>query len=857
MNDFIKKIFKYSICYLIITIAIIILFKVNNKSFIWINVSYDGLDQHFVNLHLLKNFLNGNFCTFFWNIGYGIDMFSNFAYYIFGDFPSFISIFFPYDKLDLAYEIIILLRIYLIGISFILYTKEKKYNNNLVVIGSLLYTFSSFSLFAMARHPYFLNSLIIFPIFLLSIEKFILDDNKIFFIFMVAILFISSFYFGYMLSIIIMIYGIIFAYKHYNDKKKVIKKAITALLYAIVGIMIAGVILLPTFEAFLNSPRTGGKLYFYPLYYYPKLIASLISTENTGNWSLIGISSIILVTFPMFIKDKKRDNILLIFLAILFVPLLIPFIATIFDCMSFPNNRWAFVIPFIFSLITIEVLNKKIEFDMKKSCMIIIVYILIIFLLRMKINIGEFFTIIFSFIFVFLISKKRNFILPLIIINIISNFYFMYSKNFDNYIKEFADSDALSLLKNNNNNVPYLDSAIEFIKKRDDGFYNILVYPNVLNNLGIINNYNSTSYFYSIVSKNYYELAKELNNQEMTMNAEIKNFNLRTRINSLLNNKYLVTTNKDFHPYGYEIIKNFDSETYVLENKISPSFAHLYTESISENDYDNLLPLEKEDALIKYNISNKTSNLDILNIRNTLYTSNKNLDKKLINQKNKSDKLILNFDSIENSEIYLSINNLKRKNNPLLDSIGDNDYKIEACINDVCLSEWEDGKYTTAYNIENSNILINFGYYENIKGNIEILFRDNGEYTFDDIEILQVDFNDYENTMSKLNVPIVNFNMNNEKISFDTYIKNDGVLSFTTNYSKYFEVYIDNVKVNSKEVNKYFLGCDIEKGNHHIEIIYHNTMIFKGMCISLLGILIFSVIIFIDLKKGVKKYEKN
>ena len=74
-NKLSKRIFKYSICYLLIILFVTILFKIYNKSFIWINVSFDGLDQHFVNLHLLRRFLLGDMHTFFWNIGYGMDLF--------------------------------------------------------------------------------------------------------------------------------------------------------------------------------------------------------------------------------------------------------------------------------------------------------------------------------------------------------------------------------------------------------------------------------------------------------------------------------------------------------------------------------------------------------------------------------------------------------------------------------------------------------------------------------------------------------------------------------------------------------------------------------------------------------------
>ena len=856
-KDLLKRIGKYSIAYGIVMLIIILLFSAYNKSFVWVNVSYDGLDQHLVNLQLLKNFLLGNHNCFFWNVGYGMDLFANFTYYIFGDFPSFISVLFSDSKLDIAYELIVMIRVYLVGIAFLIYTSDKKYSDETTVIGSILYTFSTFLFFSMARHPYFLNSMIIFPIFLLSVEKFILKDKKIFFILMVAILFISSFYYGYMLSIIAMIYGIVLLYKNNKQKKEIVKKVFLAIIYAVVGVLMASVVLFPTFEAFISSPRSGGSLFFYSIEYYSKLPAALISTNDTGNWSIFGISSIVLITLPLFLHDKKRNSVLYLMLIILFIPVIIPLAGSIFDCLSFPNNRWIFVLTFVLSLITMEVIEKKQTVDIKKYLKYIIGYLLVIFILRFKISVQEIVAGGFAITFLYMIANnKKKYLLVTILVSVIFNFYFMYDSHFGGYINEFVSRDTTKLYKNNNENTPYLTEAIEFIKNYDHEFYNIMVYPNILNNLGLINNYNSTSYFYSIVSKNYYNLAKELENQQMQMNEEIKTFNQRTKINELLNNRYLITTNKDYHPYGYEVIKSFNNKTYVLENKASTSFAHLYTKSISKEDYDGLSPLQKEDVLLKYQISDKTDYLELANIKSIPYSSNISLENKKVTIKGKTnDEILLDFNGVENSELYLSITNLHREND-LITTFDRNNHNVNVCLNDLCFSEWEDSKYLTAYHIDNSHILVNLGYYDNISGTVKVIFNANGTYTFDNIEILAVDFSDYEKTVNDLNVKLTNLKEEDNSLSFDADIKETGTLEFTTNYNKYFDIYVDGVKVKSKIVNKYFLGCDITKGVHHIDLVYHNTLIGKSFYISLLGIFAFFVIIIVEKKKRCR-YEKG
>ena len=314
-NCFINTIIKYTIIFSLLVFILLSIFIRNDKSFIWINISNDGLDQHLINLYFFKNlFANfvetGSINTFIWNIGYGMDMFANLAYYIFGDFLSYLALFTKTEYLDTLYGLIILLRLYLVGISFIIFGFYKKLTPTSNLIGSLTYTFSAFSLFALARHPYFMNPLIIFPLLMIATEKTIKEDKPIIFIIMVFIMFISSFYFGYMMSLCIMIYGIIITFSHYKNKPKklIFKKLLNTLLYAIIGVLLSSFILIPTAYAYLTSTRTDSSLYLYTLPYYKNLAETLISTNNTGNWSIIGLSSIILAILPQFIKNRKKHK---------------------------------------------------------------------------------------------------------------------------------------------------------------------------------------------------------------------------------------------------------------------------------------------------------------------------------------------------------------------------------------------------------------------------------------------------------------------------------------------------------------------------------------------------------------------
>lgn len=67
----------------------------------------------------------------------------------------------------------------------------------------------------------------------------------------------------------------------------------------------------------------------------------------------------------------------------------------------------------------------------------------------------------------------------------------------------------------------------------------------------------------------------------------------------------------------------------------------------------------------------------------------------------------------------------------------------------------------------------------------------------------------------------------------------NGILQFSTIYDKGFKVYVDGKKVDTFLANEYFLGIEIEKGEHSVELRYETPYLVVGTCISILGIVVF------------------
>lgn len=858
-DSFKNNILKYSLLFGFFVGIILIIFKIYDKSFVWVNVSNDGLDQHLVNLHLFKNLLldffkTGNLATFTWQIGYGMDMFANYAYYVFGDFLAYLVVFIPDKLIPNFYNFLVIARLYLVGISYLVYCRHKKLDSFSSLIGSLIYTFSSFSLFAMARHPYFINALVIFPLVLMFTEKIIKDDKKIGFILMVFLLFITSFYFGYMIALLIALYGIILAFHEYKGNYRlIIKKLLITFGCAVVGLLMASIIIIPTLNAFLSSTRTGDSLYFYSIKYYLNLIPSLITVKNVGNWSLIGVSSLFLVIIPAFLAKRKQYKNIFQYLVCLLLPLVIPILGTLLAGLSYPNNRWAFVITFFFSLIVTMFLNNKENISNKKTIPFILIYGLICLIVYRKVNLQIIISILCALGFVQIFRNKdklkekfKPLLMIILIVNIGFNICYLYSKKGLDYAKEFVGSNPKELYKNANGDIPYLKEACEYLKSIDDSYYNVLVSSTDLYNLSLMNNYNSISYFYSIVNGNYLNLATDLENQELGINKEIKNFNYRTKITTLLNNKYLITTN-NLVPYGYKLIKNYNNETFIYQNTHSLTFASLYTSKINKEVYDNLSPLEKESYLLKTTVldeenfinSRLKENKELLSsiekidyniLNNTILNNNKVISTK------ENNKISLKIDNINQKELYINISNINFEGN-LLDG---KDYKITVDINSNAISEKTNDPNFSPYYFENNNLLINLGYFEKFSGVINITFNTSGTYTFDKLEVVAINFDDYVNDIN--NLKRANFKLNeyrNNYLSGTINALESGILQFATNYSDGWKVLVDGKERETFVSNNYFLGINIDEGFHKIEMIYETPNLKLGFICSTIGILSF------------------
>ena len=732
----------YSIIFAIIALATFWVFIQTGKSFIW---RPDGFKQHYVILYdfntMIKNIFQNGISLFSWNMGLGLDVIGQYSYYVLGDPFAYISLLFPIKYLKYVYQILVILRIYCVGIAFIMYCRYNKKDNYNTIIGAIIYTFSGYILYAAVRHPYFVNPIIMLPLVFIGIDKILKEDKYIWFTVTIAILAIMNYYFLYMITILAVIYAVvkyIVEYRENGIKEFRVKLAKTAFQY-IIGVMIAGIILLPTIYAFLNSDRSGVGYTYYDMSYYQKL---LFSQPNTPYWSKTYVSTIGILMLPIGIlnlKKKKENQTTLINIVISVIMLIIPFFGSVMNGFSFQSNRWSFAFSFYIAYLVVINLRKNIKYSGKEVISMLFVFIIYMILALIADRVNRVFilmcvlfagliiaTLVFRNIYKKYPVKVRKIckiaVLLLICGNIVAYAWALYSKYGGNYVDEFLNlSEVQGKYDRYEGKIRRFSKAVEYIKEKDDGVYRIgtPIYNN--NNLSSYHNYNGLNMYLSIGNGYICDFSKEMLVLGHNKTNALNEFDSRTKLTTFLGTKYYIAPSDktSYVPYGYELIKEMKL-TRIYKNQNHLALGVFYDNYITKDDYNKLEVLEKEQALLETAVIDTELEIEKTNIYynenlvNTIKDTTQDLSFTISDKDNylKNKKFFIEFDEVEESELYLYFENLE------YDST--DEYYVKAKYNDIEKEQRVRDKITSPYYVKTPNILFNLGYKEKHLGKIEI-----------------------------------------------------------------------------------------------------------------------------------------
>lgn len=459
-------------------------------------------------------------------------------------------------------------------------------------------------------------------------------------------------------------------------------------------------------------------------------------------------------------------------------------------------------------------------------------------------------------------KKERNIklancgVIFLVIANIFVISASLYYPRGKGYVKEFIENGTVGeKCSTVNGKLENFKEAIEYIKENDKDFYRISKKENSYENLSIIYDYNPIQLYLSLGNHSVYNLSCDLEDNCYTSTRCVNGANRRTKYMTLLANKYYICDTKDsrYVPYGYTLYHQIgDTQIYLNENYLPVGI--VYDSYITKEQFKKLSPLEKEDSLITTAMIESSEGIEIDNnikINSPVsleYTvKNNKILNNTINITEEKESIELTIDNIpSNSELYLSINNLK-----FISGNNKTDFKITAKIDGISDNESVSDYTSSAYYMNNPNFLINLGVTrENQKNTLKLIFNKKGTYTFDSLEILAVVMEKYEEKVNKLKAnAIQDIEYGNNYISGRVKNNSNGILQITTSYSDGWKAYVDEKEVEVLKVNEAFIGINLEAGEHIVRLEYETPYLKFGIILSIIGLILFLILIVREAKR--------
>lgn len=888
----------YTLMFLAMCVAAFYPFYAEGKGFIWGAGVEDGLSQHFSALsyygrwlrEAAGNILSGNFDLPMWDmsIGYGADILATLNYYGIGDPLNLLYGFVSSEHTEQMYNFMILLRMYLAGFTFIIYCRKMKKRTFGTVMGALVYVFCGFSFRLGLRHPFFLNSMIYFPMLCYGIEKIFKKEKPYAFIVTVCVAAMSNYYFLYMLTIFSVIYAWIRFYDYVKEDRirRFFMTVGQFILYYVLGIAMSAAVLLPAVIGFLGNGRYGNgvdiaTLIVYPAKFYILVLDNIIGYGNAGSNTNVGYLPIagVAILFILFSQRMKHKKYKAAFIACI-IALAFPIFGFAFNGFSYASNRWSFVLSFIAALLVAEVYPRFFMMSKKQKIGIgagILLYMGIVGLSLLlgnesliNNNQGNLIAglLMAAFFLIFLLAQSigwnnktricRVLVAVLMIVSVGVHGYYRFDMDQKGYVKEFLDyGTAAETLQAKQ--VKMLDSI------DDDSFYRVHAEGYKYKNYGLYNNLNTISGYYSITPGNISKTINSFQTLGMQYSDKYHGLDQRMGLLTLSGVKYMTSNKEDDVPYGFKKISQ-DGKTGLYENQYALPLAYAYDTYITENQYNALNGVSREQAMLENIVLEeevKGSSIKHEKVADNTSVTTIPLSGNRISSPEGEEYAEITISADDSKETYLYFQNLtyddsqSNTGNIFMSGKKSTD-GIRVVQDDISKKIYIQSTFSPYY-FGRTDYMIKL----NHKGSgeteqIKLYFLSPGTYQFDQLYLVEVD---KEETIEKIQNlqrnALENITYSGNHFSGEIKTDQDKMVCVAIPYSSGWKASVDGRETEIYQANGMYMGIPVSAGDHKIELTYTTPGLKIGLVISAAGWAVFVVLIIVMQRRKRIKTENN
>ena len=215
-------------------------------------------------LHAHDAVRNGNI---FWDWGtdLGTNFIGSYTFYLLTS-PFFLfTLLFPSNIVPLLMGPLLIVKFACAGLTGFAFLKRFTKNNYYAIIGALLYAFCGFNQFNIFFN-HFHEAVIAFPLLLVALEEFVINGRRGCFALAVGFCAVINYFFFFGQVTFTVIYFVLRCFS--PDFRMNIRKFLLLFFEAVVGVLLACVILLPSALAIMDNPRTSTMHYGMDLLLY-------------------------------------------------------------------------------------------------------------------------------------------------------------------------------------------------------------------------------------------------------------------------------------------------------------------------------------------------------------------------------------------------------------------------------------------------------------------------------------------------------------------------------------------------------------------------------------------------------------
>lgn len=827
---------------------------------------------------VIYNFLNGSLSIpmFDFRIGLGEDIIQTLNWCGFGDPLVVISSIFPIRYTELVYSLVYILQVYISGFTFLVFCLYKKHTSKYILLGAYIYSFSGFSVNLGLQWNVFLNFSMLLPLLLLGVEKFVKEKKKGVFIATVFYAGICSYYVLFGLTIIGVLYAIIFLWNYSTTTKQKILSFINFIKLYLVSIFLSAPILIPAIIGVLYCSRTEKNIYGNLIIYNFKEILNrfvcLVGPYFNSSLSIVSYSIILLILF--IITQYKNEKKFWCFSIIIIVTCFFsPFGSYMLTGFSYPNDRISYIFNFIIAYTSVYMLE---EFFVKKNIYLRKLFfatIMFVFLIIIVAKNNS--SILYStlFILLFLIvcilyqymqkdttenfSKHKIYfpmvsLLGLMIINILVSSVYSWNSQLGNMISWiYTDKTYNEKINSYDINVMATLNGKYNVNDRVDVFPRKIEY-----NKGMIFGVSTLTEYFSVMNRAFSEYSSQLENAGKHWNHAIEGLDNRTYLNALASVRYLCINKNDLQsiPYGYEYVGG-NENTNIYENLLQLPLGFTYTSYFKNLDSHpvNLQQMMLQSVYVEDDLKlvgeSKNFDRNAKEIPFTLMSENNYYRDGKLHIENTEEPIRLEYSANSNSELYLSVENI---NSLYIDEFAFNTSTSQKYGSVYILGE------KNYYSYGQKNFLLNLGYYKEAATDIcELKVSALGDYDVSDIKLYELPMDDYKKEIDNLkyeSLQDMEYKNNYIKGTIDT--SSNKFLMFSIPYSKGWKVYVDGKEEKIIQSNILYFGVELEAGQHVIELRYCTPGIKLGLSLFGLGIISIVFMFWNNKKRGEKVNKK-